>query len=468
MTMEIEFYGAADRVTGSCHILNIDGHRVLFDCGMIQGSRAVQALNYEPFPFKASSVDAVVLSHAHIDHCGRLPLLVKRGFKGPIYCQNATLGLAEILLEDSARIHEEDHRNAKRWAIKNNKKKVKPLLFGQKAAKATLGKMVGLKYQQIKAILPGVKIRFQDAGHIIGSAIVEVWVESEGVSKKFVFSGDLGQYDSPILNDPGVIKEADLVLMESTYGNRLHRSRTKTIEEIGQVIQEAHEGGGNILIPAFAVGRSQEILYQLGRHYKDWGLERWQIFLNSPMAIKASGVYWDYPHLYDEETARFRGLVEKLPPIDNLHFTRTASQSKAINKVHDHAIIIAGSGMMNAGRILHSLKRNVSRKESHLVIVGYQGQGTLGRQLVDGKKTIRIHGQELEVKIQVHTVGGLSAHGDQQDLLRWLAGFTSRPKICLVHGEDQAEKVLAKEINKKFGFQTEIGLVGNKIDLMHL
>ncbi len=465
--MEIEFYGAADRVTGSCHILHVNGYSVLFDCGMIQGSRKARALNHEAFPFDPKTIDAVVLSHAHIDHSGRLPLLVRRGYRGKIFAHNATYDLSKVMLKDAAHIQEEDNRNENRWRELNNKPLVE-LLYGAEDAKRALDHFDGLMYFEKREILPGVEVQFRDAGHILGSCIVEVWLTEGDLKKKFVFSGDLGQYDSPILNDLATIPDADLVLVESTYGNRLHRDRAETIKEIGEIIQMASKEGGNILIPAFAVGRSQEIIYHLGTHFDEWQLQKWKIFLNSPMAIEASKIYWDYPHLYDEETTRLRRHINEMPPLPNLKFTRTPDQSKAINKVHDHAIIIAGSGMMSGGRILHHLKFNIGDPKAHLVIVGYQGHGTLGRRLVDGAEEIRIHRKTFPVKATIHTVGGLSAHADQTDLLRWLGGFESKPHIAIIHGEDDASEMLAEKVEADLGFTTEIPRIGDRIDLAQL
>ncbi len=465
--MKLEFYGAADRVTGSCHILHVNNQRILLDCGLIQGSRRAQKLNFEDFPFDARSIDAVVLSHAHIDHSGRLPLLVRRGFRGKIYAQNATQDVAGILLKDSARIQEEDARNENKWRKRRGKSLIKPL-YSSSDANRCLSRFVGYKYREKHEIAKGVKIRFQDAGHIIGSTSVELWLQEEDIKRKIVFSGDLGQYNKPILNDPAVIRKADLVLIESTYGNRLHRERSQTIDEIGQIISNADHKAGNVLIPAFALGRSQEVLYELGKNYVNWGLSDWQIYLNSPMAIATSHVYWDYPHLYDDEASRLRKVVDTLPEIRNLHFTESATESKAINSVKDHAIIIAGSGMMNGGRILHHLKYNIGRPECHLIIVGYQGEGTLGRLLIDGADEIKIHGSSYPVRMKIHTVGGMSAHADRDDLLKWLSHYKSRPHVCIIHGEIAAREALQQSIEKTLGLNATLGRIGNEIDLANL
>ena len=466
--MELEFFGAAGEVTGSCHILRVNGKQLLLDCGMIQGSPEQEARNRDPFPFKAEDIDAVVLSHAHIDHSGRLPLLVKRGYRGPIYCHNATKDLCGILLEDSASLAERDAE----WANRKRRQKKKHLdrppvepLYTVKEAKLTVNNLKSYRYHEKIEVLPGVTIRFQDAGHIIGSTSVEVWLQEEDEAKKIVFSGDLGQYDTPILHDPAVIEEADLVLMESTYGGRRHRDRQLTHDEIGEIITEAEHGKGNILIPAFAIGRSQEVLYTFGVNYEQWKMDRWHVFLDSPMAIKASEVYWDYTHLYDDKATKFRRDIHEMPPLDNLHLTCTPKESMVINRIRSGAIVIAGSGMCNGGRIRHHLRHNLDRKECHVVIVGYQAHGSLGRRLVDGEGEVRIGGKWTQVWAKIHTVGGLSAHADEGDLVRWFRGFRSRPPVWLVHGETRSAKALERKLQNEAGTQATVAQSGDVIDL---
>jgi metallo-beta-lactamase family protein len=462
--MHIEFYGATSGITGSCHIIRANGHLVLLDCGLIQGRREVEALNREPFPFAPEEISAVVLSHGHIDHSGRLPLLVKQGYRGPIYAHNATCDLCEILLEDSASLQERDAQYENKWRKRKNKPLIEPL-YSVEDAHGALANIVGLHYQEKKDILPGISIRFQDAGHIMGSCSVEVWLDEEGVQRKIVFSGDLGQYNTPILNDPAVIEEADHVLIESTYGNRRHRDRQMTIDEIGEIISEASHQHGNLLIPAFSVGRSQEILYFLGKYYEQWELDRWEVFLDSPMAIKASKVYWDYPHLYDEEATHLRRNINEMPPLRNLHLTPGVEESMAINNIKSGAIIIAGSGMCNGGRIVHHLKRNISRAGAHVMIVGYQAGGTLGRRLVDGEPQVKIHGEYYPVRAKIHTVGGLSAHADVDDLSRWIGNFTSGPAVHVVHGEPQSKQDFRDRLERELGFGADVPKQGQVLEL---
>ncbi len=346
--MRLQFFGAAGEVTGSCHIIECNGQRILLDCGMIQGGRRSEQRNREPFPFDPREVDAVVLSHAHIDHSGRLPLLLKRGFSGPVHAHNATCDLAEILLEDAAYIAASSTRRENSRRQKNGESKISPL-YELEDAEAALKCFVGHPYRQPALIAPGIELEFQDAGHIMGSCVVRVTLTENNVRKRLVFSGDLGQFDTPILNDPVMQDDADIVLMESTYGSRNHRNRLDTIKELGEIIDVAAREGGAILIPAFAVGRSQEILYHLGKNFDAWGLSRWQVFLDSPLAIKTSHIYWDYPHLYDTEATRLRRETNPMPMLKNLHMSKTRDQSMAINALDDHAIVIAGSGMLNGG-----------------------------------------------------------------------------------------------------------------------
>ncbi|MCG8017743.1 MAG: MBL fold metallo-hydrolase [Candidatus Thiodiazotropha sp. 'RUGA'] len=463
--MQIEFYGATSGITGSCHILRVNGETILLDCGLIQGRREEMEKNRRPFPFSPDEISAVVLSHGHIDHSGRIPLLVKQGYQGPIYAQNATMELCDIMLQDSAFLQEKDAQYENKWRKRKGKPFIDPLYTVADAQEA-LENMVGLKYREKREILPGISIRFQDAGHILGSSSVEVWLNENGKQRKVVFSGDLGQYDTPIINDPAAIEEADHVIIESTYGNRRHRDRQKTIEEIGEIISEATHQKGNLLIPAFSIGRSQEILYYLGKYYDEWGLNRWQVFLDSPMAIRASKVYWDYPHLYDEEATKLREKIHEMPHLQNLKLTASPQESMGINRIKSGAIIISASGMMTGGRIIHHLKHNISRSGSHIMIVGYQANGTMGRALVEGKSTLRIHGDEYRVKANVHTVGGLSAHGDVDDLTRWLSSYRkSSPHVHVVHGEPESKSDLRDHIESELGYKASVPELGDILDI---
>jgi len=456
--MQLEFFGAAGEVTGSCHILRVAGRQVLLDCGMIQGGHDAPARNRLPFPFDAAAIDAVVLSHAHIDHCGRLPLLVKRGYRGPIYTNKACADLVPILLRDSASLALRD--------AQRNEEGVEPL-YDLEDVEATLAQLRPIPYDTKRELFPGVEVRVRDAGHILGSSSVELWATEGEVRRKLVFSGDLGQYDTPILHDPYAFESADLVLIESTYGNRLHRGREDTERELGGILAQAAHDGGNVIVPAFAIGRSQELLYLLAKHYGEWHLTRWKIFLDSPMAIAASRVYWNNPDRFDEETTRLRETFRGMPPLPNLVLSESAEDSRAINHVRSGALIIAGSGMANGGRVLHHLKHNLERPECHVVIVGFQAPGTLGRQLVDRQPEVRIHGQRVRCLAQVHTLGGLSAHGDQDDLLRWYDSFAGRPPVYLVHGEVPSAEALAGKLRER-GASATVTRPALTIDLANL
>ena len=458
--MKLEFFGAAAEVTGSCHILHVGGRKVLLDCGLIQGSRKDEERNRDPFPFDASKIDAVVLSHAHLDHCGRLPLLVKRGFRGPVYAQDASCELVAILLADAAHLAERDAE----YRSRKTGKKVKPL-YTVAEGEHVMRQMQNRKYREVFEVVDGIKVRFRDAGHILGSCSVEVWLSEGGAERKIVFSGDLGQYDTPILKDPEPIDQADFVLMESTYGGRRHRDREETIAELGQILTSERSRRGNILIPAFSIGRSQEIMYQLGKHYEEWDLQRFQIFLDSPMAIEASKVYWENTHLYDEEASRLRTENGGMPLLPNLKLSRHPEESMAINRIRSGAIVIAGSGMCNGGRIIHHLKYNLEREETQVLITGYQANGSLGRRLVNGEKTVRIHGQTIPVNATVHTVGGLSAHGDQDDLARWYECMENRPPVYLVHGEAEAQEAFRNYLHQRSGADVHLPKPGDFLEL---
>ncbi|MFT5658739.1 MAG: metallo-beta-lactamase family protein [Gammaproteobacteria bacterium] len=465
--MELHFYGAAGEVTGSCHLIKLNGYRILLDCGLIQGGRTSEAQNEEPFPFDTKDIDAVILSHAHIDHSGRIPLLVKRGFTGPIYAQKATKSLCRIMLKDAAFLNEKDAE----WENKKRQRKglslVQPL-YDRDDAKAAMRQFRALPYEKITTIVPGIKVRLQDAGHILGSSIVELWLEDKGVSRKIVFSGDLGQSNMPILRNPVMIEEADLVLMESTYGDRLHRPFEATLLELKDIFTAANKSSGNIVIPSFAVGRTQLLLYLLSQYSSEWGLDNWHIFLDSPMAIEATEVYDQYTDLYDQEATslwRNNGLYNRLP---NLHFCRTTNQSMAINRIESGAIIIAGSGMCTGGRIKHHLKNNIWRKNCHLIIPGFQAAGTTGRALVDGARRIRLWAETVKVSAQIHTIGGLSAHADQKELIDWYNSFKNQPPLMLVHGEEKALDALLIKLQDKTNAKVRIARPRMAINLVNM
>ena len=457
--MRVEFHGAAGEVTGSMHLVEAAGRRILLDCGLLQGRRELEARNADPFPFDPAGLDALVLSHAHIDHIGRVPLLVARGFRGPIWLQRASADLLPIMLLDAASLAESEAERGNRRRDPD----LPPLapLFTRQDVAAVLPLLRPLDYDARTAILPGVELVLRDAGHILGSAIVELWADG----RKLVFSGDLGMKGTPILRDPAVIEQADLVLMESTYGDRNHRERTATVQELGEVFEHAWRERGNVLIPAFAVGRSQELLYWFARYWDEWKLQRWRIFLDSPMAGKVVEVYDRHHELFDEQARQVWAGIPSPFRLPNLHITESTAESMAINSIGSGAIVIAGSGMANGGRIQHHLRPRLGRRETHVVFVGYQSEGTLGRRLVERAPWVRIHGRDHRVNAQIHTVGGLSAHTDQQGLLAWYGQFRDAPPLALVHGEDRAREALAGEIGERFGTQAILARPGLRLEV---
>jgi metallo-beta-lactamase family protein len=431
---------------------------------MIQGGPSPDERNRAEFPFDAARVDAVILSHAHIDHCGRLPLLRKRGFRGPIFTNPACRDLMRILLADSANMQERDAERDNRKRQKNGVRGTVEPLYTLEDALDLLQQVRTVRYGQAVEVLPGVELTFRDAGHILGSASVWLTLREGDLVRRVTFSGDVGQYDTPILRDPEAGPAADLVLMESTYGDRLHRDRAATLEEFGAILRDAKRDGGNVLIPAFAVGRTQEILYELATHYAEWELDDWRVFLDSPMAIEATAVYWKHAELFDEEAQEWHARERALPALPNLTLTRTADESMAINRLTRGAIVIAGSGMCTGGRIVHHLKHNLARPECHVVFSGFQAQGTLGRAIVDGRDYVRIHGSPVKVAARVHTLGGFSAHGDQHDLMRWYAAIPGRPPVWLVHGEPAAAEALRDALRGE-GARADVAVPGVTLDL---
>lgn len=462
----VEFFGAVGEVTGSCYLLRTDRATVLIECGMVQGGDDEGSRNARPFPFDIDKIDAVVLSHAHIDHSGRLPLLVKRGYTGPVYTHEATAELCDIMLRDAAWIQEKEAEweNRRREKKKQNGPTVEPL-YSVADAEAVLGSIRGVPYASAVEVADGVSVCLHDAGHILGSAILEFEISDGGEIRRLVFSGDLGHRGAPILKDPAQPASADLVMLESTYGDRLHRSWSATWEELGQILSDARAEKGNILIPAFAVGRTQELLYVFRQHFDEWGLRSWRVFLDSPMAIRATRVYQDHFQVYDRHARAVHREAGALFELDNLHMSETTEQSMAINQISSGAIVIAGSGMCTGGRIRHHLKNNISRRQSHVVIVGFQAAGTTGRALVDGARNIALMGRSYPVRAKVHTVGGLSAHADQDGLVDWYRGISGIPRVALVHGEPGAADALQARLASELKAPVMRPRIGSVIEI---
>ena len=443
----ITFYGAARQVTGSCYLIETEDYRLLLECGMRQGEDEEEneaGPGEQVLPFDPGSIDAVILSHAHLDHTGMTPLLVRRGYRGPIYMTATTCELLPIMHKDSAFLLMKDVE----WINKRRQRAGKPPfepLYTLEDVERELELCEGMHYEEKRTILPGIELRYRDAGHILGSAIVELWFDG----RKLVFSGDLGNSHSPLLEDPAVIGSADILLMESTYGDRNHRSHEETMREFREALDEAVHDGGNVLIPAFAVGRTQDILFHLGEMFQEGRLKQNQVFLDSPMGTSVSEVYEQNLHLFNEDNPRFRKKMthtwEQWLPV--LRFTRETEESMALNRIESGAIIIAGSGMCTGGRIRHHLKHNLWKRKTHVLIVGYQAFGTLGRKLVDGAKRVRILGQEIAVNARIHTLGGFSAHAGQDQLVTWAKHFQKpRPRLFLVHGEPKSMEALQSRL----------------------
>jgi len=457
--MQIQFFGATQEVTGSCYLVSLGDIKLLIECGIVQGSYHHENHNYDPFPFDIKTIDAVILSHAHLDHSGKIPLLVKRGFNGPIYTHKATVDLCSILFQDAGYLNEKSAARENKKRHRNGQDLIEPLYSKGEAINAQQY-FREIEYQNTTDILPGVKLTLHDAGHILGSAIVELQLTEGDTTRTVVFSGDLGHKDASILNDPSIIEAADLVVMESTYGDRNHRSWDETWKEMGDIISKAQHGRGNILIPAFAVGRTQELLYTFKEHFKEWGMKNWDIFLDSPMAIRTTDVYAGHRNVYDIDATEMRQQSGSLFDLPNLHLSQSTEASMKINQINSGAIIIAGSGMCTGGRIKHHFEHNISRKHSHIMIVGFQARGTLGRSLVDGAKKVNLWGKSFDVRAKVHTIGGLSAHADQKGLIDWYSGFKNSPKVVLVHGEPDAMNALASKLRENN--KTEVLLASYK------
>lgn len=466
LSATLSFIGAAQQVTGSCYLIRVNNQQILLDCGMVQGADQIREWHKFHFAFRPKDIDLVILSHAHIDHSGLLPLLVARGFDGKILCTPGTAELLPILLKDSVHLYLKDLEWQNKKAARAGKKLQDPVLSVADAERvAQLCETIS--YKKRVTPLPGVELEFADAGHILGSAIVQLWLKGSKAMRKLVFSGDLGNPATVLMHDPTDIGQADIVLMESTYGNRNHQNIDNSLEELATALAHANKDGGNVFIPAFALGRSQEILYYLALLHHQGRLKQRLVFLDSPMAISITNIYNNYLHSLEQKDLAAIGfrkgmLLEDLLPM--LRLTESVEESMAINRVSGGAIIIAGSGMCNGGRIVHHLKHNLWKSSNHLIFVGFQAQGTLGRRLVDGERRVKLFGQEIVVKAKVHTIGGFSAHAGQSELLDWAQAIGGQPQFYLVHGEPEAQAVLQQEL-ARLGIVAKIPAKGDVIEL---
>ena len=464
--MKIKVVGAAGgEVTGSGYFVQTDRAQILIDAGMFQGGKGSEAKNRIPAGVSLPSLDAVLLTHAHLDHTGRIPLLIKRGFRAAIYATGATIDLTELILKDSAKIQVQDAERANRRAGVTTVAPVEPL-YGPADVAPFRSMAREVRFHEPVPVAHGITARWIQAGHMLGSASIEVFVTENGHQKRIVFSGDLGPTSRPIVRDFESPGQADLVFLESTYGDRDHRPYPETVAEFESIVKETFAQGGKMLVPSFAIGRSQQILYHLAIMFAEQMVKSFDVFLDSPMAIEASKYFMKYPDLFDEEMLDWqsKGLLPLNPAW--FHTTPTAKESQALNKIKGPSMIIAGAGMCNAGRILHHLHENISHENTHVIIVGFQGEGSLGRQLVDGARTVSIRGDKLTVRARIHTLNGFSAHAGQTDLLKWIsAEVPFRPRILLTHGEDKARRALSAAMSQKFGIPSELPKLGEVVEL---
>ena len=468
--MKILFLGAAGTVTGSCYLLEHENSRFLVDCGMFQGSKKLKENNYVPFAFNPADIDFVLLTHAHIDHSGLLPKLVKNGFKGPIYTTAATCDLASVMLPDSAHIQESEVERKNRKAARAGEPQLTPI-YNMQDAYDTVQLLHSHEYEERFSPAPGISVTFKEAGHILGSAMIMLEYLENGKEKKLLFSGDIGRYNGAIVNDPAVIEAADYVVMETTYGNRLHHDQGIDMaakqKMLAATINDTFKRGGNVIIPAFAVDRCQDLLLELTMLQNERLIEDCKIYVDSPLAVKATTIFDNHPEYFDKETLAIIAKYGKSPFRNaNIVYSQTVQESQAINQIKSHAIILSASGMADAGRIKHHLKHNLWRPESTVIFAGYQAEGTLGRRLIEGDRLVRIHGEQINVKANIVVLSGYSAHGDYEELCRWLSGFKQLPqKLFLTHGEDEARAAFAETVRKQFGIVPEIPILGETFDL---
>ena len=468
--MRLRFFGAAGEVTGSCTLVETSRARVLVDFGMHQGGPHAEGRNHRIPPFRARDLDAVVLTHAHIDHSGRLPMLVDEGYEGRIHSTPATIDLCDILLRDSAHIQEGDAQRLNKRRHPRGRRAATPL-YGVTDVERVMPLFHGTPYGKPIEIAPGVTITYHDAGHILGSAWVELVAEDtestgERVTRTVVFSGDIGPYDAPMLQDPVPPPACDALILESTYGDRDHKDLDGTIEELAQILRGARTPKGKVIIPSFAVGRTQQLVYFIGELLRDGKLEHARVFIDSPMAISATTLYRRHRDLFDDEAWEIINRGDTCLHFDGLHYARTPDDSRAINPLGDGVVVISASGMCTGGRVLHHLRHGLPREETHVVFVGYQGVGTLGRKIVERQPRVRVMGDMVDVHAKIHTLGGFSAHAGQSDLVRWATpALESRPRVILNHGEDRQRGILAGLLKDRFGVEATLPAFRDIVDV---
>lgn len=463
--MKLSFLGAAQEVTGSNFLLEACGKKIVIDCGMFQGSKDLEELNGRPFDYNVGDIDKVLITHAHIDHIGRLPKMVKDGYDGEVIMTKATMDLAPVMLYDSAKIGMQDAETETKKNLRQGLDPVEPL-YTDVDVDETLKLLRGYAYDEEIELFDGIKIIFRDAGHILGSAIIEIYINEDGKEAKLVFSGDLGMPDRPLLKDPTFIKDADYVIMESTYGNRNHEELTDSTQKLIEIIDKTVARGGTVLIPSFAVGRSQELIYLLNKEFEKRKNNNIRVFLDSPMAVDATEVFMRNYDVLDEDTQKLLKSGDDPLMFKHLKYIRETEDSKALNVDEGPKVIIASSGMMTAGRIRHHLKNCLWDKRNSLVIVGYQAEGSLGRIILSGVRRVKLFGQMVDVGLEFYDLQGFSAHADQNMLLKWLDAFDNKPKkVFLVHGESDAQEILKQKIIRDEGLEVYAPKLGETINL---
>lgn len=466
--MDIQFFGAAKLVTGSNYLITTNEHKILVDCGLFQGNSEKEKMNFEPFPYDVKEIDYLILTHAHIDHSGRIPKLVKDGFRGDIICTKPTYDLCEIMLLDSGKIHETDAKWENRKRQRRGQKEIEPL-YTMEDARESLKYFESYYYDQKINLNEDIHIRFKDAGHILGSSILEIWVKEGDETTKLVFSGDLGMPGRPILREPEFIDHADYLIMESTYGDKNHEPFKESTKKLIDIINKTALRGGSVIIPSFAVGRTQELIYELNKYYEYADVEehmRIPIYIDSPMAVNATEAFQKNSNSFNEEAQDLVLRGDNPFKFSNLRYIRSQEESMALNKSDYPKVIISSSGMATAGRVRHHLKHNLWNPKNSLVFVGYQAEGTLGRILLDGVKNVKLLGERIDVALEIYDLEGFSGHADQDTLIDWVEHFKYKPKkIFLVHGEEEAANFLSQIIESKFKINTIIPELGDKFNI---
>lgn len=460
MPIRLSFFGGAQNVTGSMYLLEIENKRLLVDCGLYQ-ERKFRYRNWEPFPFAPESIDILLLTHAHVDHCGLIPKLVHDGFRGRIYCTSATSDITRIILLDAAHLQEEDAEFKKRRHERENRKGPYPEipLYTTEDAKATFPFFSPVDYEEVVSLGEGIKATFHDAGHVLGSSMIKVTVGQQGETRKILFSGDVGRWGRPILQDPSAFKEIDYAIVESTYGDRVHEEPPDISDKLAEIVNSTWKARGNIIIPSFALQRSQEILYYMNELLIDNRVPHIMVFLDSPMAISITDVFKQHSDLFDMEMSLLMRQRKSPFQFPGLNMVQTTDDSKALNHISGTIMIIAGSGMCTGGRIKHHLVTNITRPESTVLFVGYQAMGTLGRSIVDGAKRVRILGQYYPVRARIAQINGFSSHADRDELLKWISGITPR-RVFVVHGEPKVARQFSRLLRKQTGWKVATPIYG--------